>query len=134
MFCQYRPPCFQGFSPVAGIQWVETQRGRGSLSRVSCHVSVPLPGFSGLRHVLTRPPRKKRSFRFSPVAGIQWVETHRLSFCQFQRLACFSPVAGIQWVETLMIALLILNGSNVSVPLPGFSGLRLADATNSSGS
>ena len=36
---------------------------------------------------------------FSPVAGIQWVETPehksvRWLFCRF------SPVAGIQWVET----------------------------------
>ena len=60
-----------GFSPVAGIQWVET-----------------LP--SGLLCASMHG--------FSPVAGIQWVET----CSHFNRFAIvrFSPVAGIQWVET----------------------------------
>ena len=60
---------------------------------------------------------------FSPVAGIQWVETQSI-FNGDRLFWSFSPVAGIQWVET--------NGSmgmeqrriGVSVPLPGFSGLR----------
>ena len=87
------------FSPVAGIQWVET-RIAGKVAYRSARVSVPLPGFSGLRHKakkelillmrvsvplpgfsglrlesLDRFSRKERSF--SPVAGIQWVETKR---------------------------------------------------------
>ena len=37
-------------------------------------VSVPLPGFSGLRH-LPRPGLTGKPECFSPVAGIQWVET-----------------------------------------------------------
>ena len=60
---------------------------------------------------------------FSPVAGIQWVET-RLDRI-FLRRGSFSPVAGIQWVETLEASLLVLLPLRVSVPLPGFSGLRL---------
>ena len=39
----------------------------------------------------------------------------------------FSPVAGIQWVETRVIGCEQKSGSCVSVPLPGFSGLRLQD-------
>ena len=61
-------------------------------------VSVPLPGFSGLRH------RKSKSTDvespgFSPVAGIQWVETTNQNQLKLFQLS-FSPVAGIQWVET----------------------------------
>ena len=67
------------FSPVAGIQWVETEDG-------------------------SRPPNKKRSFRFSPVAGIQWVETVFMMEIYTSRLTGFSPVAGIQWVETAVTA------------------------------
>ena len=36
---------------------------------------------------------------FSPVAGIQWVETQGKTNGKSAH-ACFSPVAGIQWVET----------------------------------
>ena len=38
--------------------------------------------------------------RFSPVAGIQWVETFRSFFVAPEGKVRFSPVAGIQWVET----------------------------------
>ena len=38
----------------------------------------------------------------------------------------FSPVAGIQWVETLNQIQTRVNQTQVSVPLPGFSGLRPA--------
>ena len=62
-------------------------------------VSVPLPGFSGLRLSTNREDLFGEIYSFSPVAGIQWVET----FC-----------------------LLVGRGAvQVSVPLPGFSGLRL---------
>ena len=61
------------FSPVAGIQWVETAQ---LLSTQLC------------------------SARFSPVAGIQWVETNDRFFYAKNYFYCFSPVAGIQWVET----------------------------------
>ena len=37
---------------------------------------------------------------FSPVAGIQWVETRDSKFFLEYISKCFSPVAGIQWVET----------------------------------
>ena len=38
---------------------------------------------------------------FSPVAGIQWVETLAgLEEIARNLTKCFSPVAGIQWVET----------------------------------
>ena len=67
---------FVSFSPVAGIQWVET-------------LLVRLPG------VVVDS--------FSPVAGIQWVETHWLDFPP-TTLTSFSPVAGIQWVETLNLS------------------------------
>ena len=60
-------------------------------------VSVPLPGFSGLR----QPPATKKAKRKS-----------------------FSPVAGIQWVETIDDPT-VTESKEVSVPLPGFSGLRL---------
>ena len=38
---------------------------------------------------------------FSPVAGIQWVETciSSMSSLTYSHIS-FSPVAGIQWVET----------------------------------
>ena len=66
---------------------------------VFCIVSVPLPGFSGLRLARTRLAVGKR-LRFSPVAGIQWVETTDSDGRAAVDRACFSPVAGIQWVET----------------------------------
>ena len=61
-------------------------------------VSVPLPGFSGLR------PHNTQSLvdffvSFSPVAGIQWVETLLVRLPGVV-VDSFSPVAGIQWVET----------------------------------
>ena len=59
---------------------------------------------------------------FSPVAGIQWVETIR--FIGNDRGAGFSPVAGIQWVETSSSGMWLKHSGFVSVPLPGFSGLR----------
>ena len=63
-------------------------------------VSVPLPGFSGLRPHACSIPLDDDKRCFSPVAGIQWVETtYRYSLAP-RRLG-FSPVAGIQWVETL---------------------------------
>ena len=37
---------------------------------------------------------------FSPVAGIQWVET-MANILILPKLIRFSPVAGIQWVETV---------------------------------
>ena len=62
------------FSPVAGIQWVETVDGKQYGSSLY-DVSVPLPGFSGLRRLdIGYPDGSSNSF--SPVAGIQWVETH----------------------------------------------------------
>ena len=87
-------------------------------------VSVPLPGFSGLRRERLLQARLRRA-SFSPVAGIQWVETGDRGFGRYSGLrVCFSPVAGIQWVETTIVSLGLLSGVAVSVPLPGFSGLR----------
>ena len=87
------------FSPVAGIQWVETLLSSPALS-------LRLLGFSpvaGIQWVETqeRPDdfSKEVMSRFSPVAGIQWVETFWQCKPKAQKY-CFSPVAGIQWVET----------------------------------
>ena len=62
-------------------------------------VSVPLPGFSGLRHI-HGGVQCSQSLCFSPVAGIQWVETWTESDTGGVERLSFSPVAGIQWVET----------------------------------
>ena len=62
-------------------------------------VSVPLPGFSGLR-----------------LPG---------ALAEIKAFLSFSPVAGIQWVETSGTGGSLLIYPVVSVPLPGFSGLRL---------
>ena len=63
----------EGFSPVAGIQWVETND--------RCALGLHLDSFS-------------------PVAGIQWVETYYGNEVRNVSKERFSPVAGIQWVET----------------------------------
>ena len=47
------------------------------------------------------------------------------------RLHSFSPVAGIQWVETSFMRKKE-NARLVSVPLPGFSGLRLEEIKRTS--
>ena len=62
------------FSPVAGIQWVETSvfPREGFYFGI---VSVPLPGFSGLKPWPLLLLLLLVVVRFSPVAGIQWVET-----------------------------------------------------------
>ena len=93
-----------------------------SLYALTLTVSVPVPGFSGLRHGTPKDCNKSESF--SPVAGIQWVETFRNSAKPI-RARSFSPVAGIQWVETCGKSRSLPQCSQVSVPLPGFSGLRL---------
>ena len=64
------------------------------------------------------------SDRFSPVAGIQWVETRDRLGNASDREKSFSPVAGIQWVETRKDQRRHRHDRYVSVPLPGFSGLR----------
>ena len=64
---------YSSFSPVAGIQWVETSFLEPCSGNLPI-VSVPLPGFSGLRLSLPIFPLPD-IWRFSPVAGIQWVET-----------------------------------------------------------
>ena len=88
------------FSPVAGIQWVETIAFViGSRLVKRSQVSVPLPGFSGLRLGTITKEYPKEDRCFSPVAGIQWVETW---------------IDNAGWCKVLI----------VSVPLPGFSGLR----------
>ena len=63
---------------------------------------------------------------FSPVAGIQWVETLKGNTLAGEHNDGFSPVAGIQWVETVSRNQDNYVPSGVSVPLPGFSGLRPA--------
>ena len=64
-------------------------------------VSVPLPGFSGLRLLLGKVATFLPLECFSPVAGIQWVETiEQIPPGIFEE--GFSPVAGIQWVETFV--------------------------------
>ena len=63
---------------------------------------------------------------FSPVAGIQWVETTTgILAGKLDTVIGFSPVAGIQWVETsALMSPFRVKTASVSVPLPGFSGLR----------
>ena len=68
------------FSPVAGIQWVETSI-HSNHDKQSRPVSVPLPGFSGLRPFSKQAALKEPSF--SPVAGIQWVETSTIDISVF---------------------------------------------------
>ena len=46
----------------------------GSYGFPNVNVSVPLPGFSGLRLIIFISDSNK-AIGFSPVAGIQWVET-----------------------------------------------------------
>ena len=93
----YTLSCNASFSPVAGIQWVETLLPIAGMQDI-LGVSVPLPGFSGLRP-LGSLHGSLSCDRFSPVAGIQWVETWELTL-KFVGMKRFSPVAGIQWVET----------------------------------
>ena len=88
------------FSPVAGIQWVET------CVPVKVERSSTYAGFSpvaGIQWVETdkRPPVAIVLVGFSPVAGIQWVETQLIRLEGWLVKRCFSPVAGIQWVETV---------------------------------
>ena len=110
-----------GFSPVAGIHGVATRVRRAIASRTDlfqsrcrdswgcdtsssidtlCYrfVSVPLPGFMGLRPMRAEDRPFCCVYRFSPVAGIHGVATH------------YKPWPSVN--------------SNVSVPLPGFMGLR----------
>ena len=94
-------------------------------SPLSINVSVPLPGFSGLRPRSQCSPLHHWARRFSPVAGIQWVETLACFSFSEKDNGSFSPVAGIQWVETLCYLIGRRCAGRVSVPLPGFSGLRL---------
>ena len=87
-------------------------------------VSVPLPGFSGLRHLAkstTVPP----NICFSPVAGIQWVETAAQGFGKVGQLRVSVPLPGFSGLRLCRVGHLSLKG-DVSVPLPGFSGLRPA--------
>ena len=63
----------KGFSPLAGIRWIERQS------------VVTLFDF--------------RQFSFSPLAGIRWIESKD----DFIRCVCsgsFSPLAGIRWIES----------------------------------
>ena len=68
------------------------------LNPTATYVSVPLPGFSGLRPL--KHYAERSSIRVSvPLPGFSglrpgYLNVHRLSECRF------SPVAGIQWVET----------------------------------
>ena len=109
------------FSPVAGIQWVETVMGDSHGSdrdRFS-----PVAGIQWVETVSKKLQLLASHSCFSPVAGIQWVETRRVWRCQ-EIIRCFSPVAGIQWVETRKMIKRSSEWFVVSVPLPGFSGLR----------
>ena len=60
-----------------------------TLPDLDVRVSVPLPGFSGLR-LAASSGTLESSKSFSPVAGIQWVETPAyppywdFEHCQFQ--------------------------------------------------
>ena len=119
------------------------------LCEVICRVSVPLPGFSGLRPLSQKWPPLPRlvSVPLPGFSGLRLYTARTLletpylvsvplpGFSGLRLLACFSfsekdngsfsPVAGIQWVETKLNGTPLVNNWCVSVPLPGFSGLRL---------
>ena len=73
IFRTSRAKPLSSFSPVARIQWVATRGSRGRLDECR-RVSVPLPGFNGLR-LLYRKADGIVQQGFSPVARIQWVAT-----------------------------------------------------------
>ena len=65
--------------------------------KIRTNVSVPLPGFSGLRHVLN--PDGVTSIGVSvPLPGFSGLRQFGVAVPQLA--SSFSPVAGIQWVET----------------------------------
>ena len=87
------------------------------------YVSVPLPGFSGLRHAIVNGVLAQQT-SFSPVAGIQWVETHKQRSKPKPRQVSV-PLPGFSGLRPSNFRVVLIRSSDVSVPLPGFSGLRL---------
>ena len=88
-----------GFSPVAGIQWVETTTELDRFrEKVACF--SPVAGIQWVETLVQEGKGRIKLECFSPVAGIQWVET--TGWERYRSGGCFSPVAGIQWVETVM--------------------------------
>ena len=92
------PHVNSSFSPVAGIQWFERSNPRVLLVSIIC-VSVPLPGFSGLKVASVTLGIFHAYLSFSPVAGIQWFESTTFARAEIAQKFRFSPVAGIQWFE-----------------------------------
>ena len=136
----------KGFSPVARIQWVATEilvsaGAEDQKFQSRCQDSMGCD-FQALAQ------STKRQICFSPVARIQWVATaqthcrdgsrrlfqsrcqdsmgcdHPDRFAKFGTSLRFSPVARIQWVATTILGHAKNFKSLVSVPLPGFNGLR----------
>ena len=60
-----------------------------AIRKAILYVSVPLPGFSGLRLDYDAGNQIASFSRFSPVAGIQWVETLLLSLLVIPGLLLF---------------------------------------------
>ena len=63
-----------------------------------------------MRLLLEGAPRSQ-ILGFSPVAGIQWVETLTGGHGWVLANPRFSPVAGIQWVETLPTTTMAAGGT-----------------------
>ena len=53
--------------------------------------------------LLDNPPCLRKCSRFSPLAGIRYVETADLAIGLFEPKLGFSPLAGIRYVETLAL-------------------------------
>ena len=91
------------FSPVAGIQWVETWGDPFFCPANERKGFSPVAGIQWVETIPDSAPNVSDRVGFSPVAGIQWVETSLDQHHSDEYWASFSPVAGIQWVETLSI-------------------------------
>ncbi len=89
----------EGFSPLAGIKFVE--------SLASAEVE----------EVAT-------SASFSPLAGIKFVESQEDREKAAEALTCFSPLAGIKFVERAGTTKFPQGSLLVSVPLRGLSSWK----------
>ena len=93
------PPCLEVSVPLPGFSGLRLEINKNHAAIFSIGgVSVPLPGFSGLRLFIASYRRSNVSVSV-PLPGFSGL---RLLAMQIKWLMiCFSPVAGIQWVETI---------------------------------
>ncbi len=87
-------------------------------------VSVPLRGLDMWKQILVLMDQWQLKC-FSPLAGIRYVETKRLSIVKRCYICSFSPLAGIRYVETLGIQGADILVVSVSVPLRGLDMWKL---------